>query len=119
MELTLVLGASPNPQRFSHKAVKSLVRHGYPVVAAGYRSGEIGEIEIQTGWPKFRDIHTIALYMGPDRQKDLYDYIIGLKPKRIIFNPGTENEELVELARKNNIQPVVGCALVMLNTGTY
>lgn len=119
MQLTLVLGASTNPQRFSHKAVKSLVRHQYPVVAVGPRAGMIGEIEILPGKPSLSHIDTISLYIGPARQKEFYRYILDLKPRRIIFNPGTENKELYRLAEKNGIGVVEGCALVMLNSGTY
>ncbi|HDJ33373.1 MAG TPA: CoA-binding protein [Bacteroidetes bacterium] len=119
MEYTLVLGASPNPRRFSYKAVKSLVRHNYPVVAVGFRPGMIGDIEILTGRPPLKNIHTIALYLGPERQKDMYDYILDLNPRRIIFNPGTENDELMEKARSQGIEPVTNCALIMLNNGNY
>lgn len=114
-----MLGASPNPRRFSYKAVKSLVRHNYPVVAVGFRPGMIGDIEILTGKPPLKNIHTIALYLGPERQKDMYDYILDLNPRRIIFNPGTENDELMGKARSQGIETVINCALIMLNTGNY
>ena len=119
MKKTLVLGASPNPIRFSHKAVKSLVRHGHDVVPIGIREGDIMWQKIIIGKPKLKNIHTITLYLSPDNQKEYYDYIIQLAPKRIIFNPGSENQELIELAMKNNIEVSIACTLIMLNKGKY
>ena len=119
MKKTLVLGASPNPIRFSHKAVKSLVRHGHEVVPIGNKEGDIMWQKIIIGKPKLNDIHTITLYLNPDNQKEYYDYIISLSPKRIIFNPGSENQELIELAMKNNIEVSIACTLIMLNSNKY
>ena len=119
MKKTLIPGASPNPDRFSNKMVKSLIRHGYEAVPLGLRKGDISGIEIITGKPEIKDIHTISLYIGAARQVDYYDYLLGLMPKRIIFNPGTYNYELIELAEKKNIECVVSCALIMLSNGTY
>jgi predicted CoA-binding protein len=119
MKKTLVLGASPNPIRFSHKAVKSLVRHGHDVVPIGIREGDIMWQKIIVGKPKMEDIHTITLYLNPENQKAYYDYIISLSPKRIIFNPGSENQELIELAIKNNIEVSIACTLIMLNSHKY
>ena len=119
MKRTLVLGASPNPIRFSHKAVKSLVRHGHEVVPIGIREGEIMWQKIIVGKPKLKNIDTITLYLNPKNQKDYYEYIIELAPKRIIFNPGSENNELIELAMKNNIEVSIACTLIMLNTNRY
>ncbi len=119
MKKTLILGASTNPLRFSYKAIKSLLRRDYPVVAVGRKAGFVDDIEIQTGYPKINEIHTIMLYLGPKNQKDYYNYIIGLAPNRIIFNPGTENDELIELAKANNIKTVIDCGLVMINADTY
>ncbi|MBI9054556.1 MAG: CoA-binding protein [Bacteroidales bacterium] len=119
MKKTLVLGASPNPIRFSHKAVKSLVRHGHDVVPLGIRNGDIMWQKIIIGKPKIQDIHTITLYLNPERQKEYYEYILSLSPKRIIFNPGTENQELIQLAMKNKIEVSIACTLIMLNTNNY
>ncbi|MFC2096336.1 CoA-binding protein [Bacteroidota bacterium] len=119
MKKTIVLGASPNPIRFSHKAVKSLVRHGHDVVPIGIREGDIMWQNIIVGKPKLNDIHTITLYLNPENQKGYYNYIIELNPKRIIFNPGAENQELIELAMKNNIEVSIACTLIMLNTNKY
>jgi len=119
MKRTLVLGASPNPIRFSHKAVKSLVRHGHEVIPIGIREGDIMWQKIIIGKPKIKNIDTITLYLNPENQKEYYNYIIGLNPKRIIFNPGSENQELIELAMKSNIEVAIACTLIMLNSHKY
>ena len=116
---TLVLGASPNPARYSYLAVNKLHRYNHPVIGIGRRKGKAGDVEIDTEQKPIEDIDTITLYLNPQNQKQYYDYILSLKPKRIIFNPGTENEELIRKAKENNIQPVIACTLVMLSTGQY
>ncbi|MEW5845318.1 MAG: CoA-binding protein [Bacteroidota bacterium] len=116
---TLVLGASQKPERYSYLAIRSLRKHGIEVVAIGARKGMVDDVEIQTELQDISDIHTVTLYLGPRNQKLYYSYIINLKPKRIIFNPGTENPELEKLARENGIDVVEGCTLVMLSNGTY
>ena len=116
---TMVIGASPNPGRFSYKAVSLLNYYQHPVTAVGIRDGEINGIQIIKGKPNLIDIHTITLYIGKERQKEYYDYILGLKPRRIIFNPGTENPELVQKAAERGIETVVNCTLVMLNAGMF
>jgi hypothetical protein len=116
---TLVLGASQKPERYSYLAIRSLRKHGIEVVAIGARKGMVDGVEIQTELQDISDIHTVTLYLGPRNQKIYYSYIINLKPKRIIFNPGTENPELEKLARENGIDVVEGCTLVMLSNGTY
>lgn len=116
---TLVLGASPNPARYSYLAVNKLSRYNHPVIGIGKRKGKAGDIEIDTGQKPIDGIDTITLYLNPQNQKQYYDYILSLKPKRIIFNPGAENPELYKLARENNIQVLEACTLVMLSTGQY
>ena len=116
---TLVLGASKNPQRYSYLAMHKLKAHGHPVLAIGKREGTVNNIEIVTGTPAFKDVDTITLYLNPINQKPYYDYIISLNPKRIIFNPGTENDELVSLAREKGIKVLDACTLVMLSTNQY
>jgi len=115
----LVLGASPNPVRFSHKAVKSLLRNDQEVVAVGFREGLIVEEEIMTGTPPIEDVHTVSIYIGSSRQAEYYDYIFSLKPKRVIFNPGTVNPEFMGKLKQAGIEPVSECMLVMLNDGDY
>jgi predicted CoA-binding protein len=116
---TLVLGASPNPVRFSHKAVKSLLRHEKEVIAVGFREGLIVEEKILTGQPPVKDVHTVSIYIGSSRQTDYYDYILSLKPKRVIFNPGTVNPEFMGRLKQAGIEPVSECMLVMLNDGEF
>ncbi len=116
---TLVLGGSVNPTRFANKAIRKLRAYRYPVDSIGLKEGEIDDVNIQTGTPHFDDIHTVTLYLSTKNQKQYYDYIIGMKPKRIVFNPGTENLELSELARKNNIEVVEYCTLILLDTHTF
>jgi uncharacterized protein len=116
---TLVLGASDNPLRYSYLAVNRLVSKGYPVVALGKRKGTVGGIDILTDQIPVQDIDTVTLYLNPLHQKEYYNYILSLKPKRIIFNPGTENDELIDLAERNGITAVEACTLVMLSTGQY
>ena len=116
---TVVLGASPNPVRFSCKAVKSLMRHDQEVVPVGFKQGTIAGKEILTGKPHIEGVHTVSMYIGSSRQGDYYDYIISLRPKRVIFNPGTVNPEFMGRLQKEGIEPLNACMLVMLNDGEY
>lgn len=116
---TLVIGASTNPARYSHMAVQSLRKHGHEVVALAKRSGQVADIEIQTQFPEKENIHTVTMYVGPQRQPEFYDSIFDLKPERVIFNPGTENLELIENLESEGIEAIEACTLVMLSTGQY
>jgi uncharacterized protein len=116
---TLVLGASENVERYSNKAVRKLVANNHPVIAIGNKVGKIGDVEIVKTHLVYDNIDTITLYLGEKNQKPFYDYILSLKPKRIIFNPGAENIELEELAKENGIETMEACTLVMLSTGQY
>lgn len=116
---TLVLGASTNPQRYSFLAINKLSAYGHTVKAIGLKEGLVGNVSIQTGQPAFQDIDTVTLYLGAANQRPYYEYILSLRPKRIIFNPGAENPELETLAEDNNIAPLHACTLVMLSTGQY
>lgn len=116
---TVVLGASPNPVRFSYKAVKSLLRHDQEVVAVGFREGLIVDEKILVGKPHIENVHTVSIYIGSSRQSDYYDYIISLKPKRVIFNPGTVNPEFMGRLKREGIEPVAECMLVLLHDGEY
>src|SRR6186713_148364 len=116
---TLVLGASDNPSRYSYLAVNRLRNHGYPVVAIGKKNALVADVPIEKEKKDWNGVDTVTLYLNPQHQQQYYDYILSLKPKRIIFNPGAENEQLVALARKNNIQPIEACTLVLLATGQY
>src|SRR6185312_9595662 len=116
---TLVLGASNNPARYSYLAINRLRRKGHPVVAIGLRKVKTGDVDIETEKKAFEGVDTVTLYLNPTRQKEYYDYILSLHPKRIIFNPGAENPELSGLARASGIQPLEACTLVLLSTGQY
>lgn len=117
---TLVFGASPNPIRYSNIATLRLQQYGHEVIPLGIRKGEIGGLEIELEQKAWEDVDTLTLYMNPQRQKPFYDYILEtIQPKRIIFNPGTENEELRQLAEAKGIECSYACTLVMLSTGQY
>ena len=119
MKKTLVLGASLNLSRYSNLAINRLVSKGHKVEAIGLRKGEVAGVSISLEKEGFKGIDTITLYLNPKRQESFYDYIISLNPKRVIFNPGTENPELYELLRKNDIDYEVACTLVLLGTNQY
>ncbi|HEY8388142.1 MAG TPA: CoA-binding protein [Parasegetibacter sp.] len=116
---TLVLGASANPARYSYLAMRQLQANGHEVVAIGRRPGEVNGILIETAPRKIDDIDTVTLYLNPANQKQYYSYILSLRPKRLIFNPGTENEELARMAREQGIRPLEACTLVLLSTRQY
>jgi uncharacterized protein len=116
---TLVLGASDNPGRYSYLAVHRLRNHGHPVIAIGKTPGKVADVDISKDKSPHQGVDTITLYLNPLHQKMYYDYIVSLNPKRIIFNPGTENDELVVLAEQNGIKTLEACTLVMLSTGQY
>jgi predicted CoA-binding protein len=116
---TVVLGASTRSDRYAFLAATKLKRFGHTVFPVGLHEGEIEGTQILTGQPRLDDIDTVTLYVGPANQKHWLEYILSLKPKRIIFNPGTENPELYKLAAENGIETVTGCTLVMLSIGAY
>lgn len=116
---TLVLGASENPSRYSNMAIKRLRAHGHEVVAIGRRKGKVTDVEILEKKADIPNVDTVTIYMNEQNQKEFEDYIISLKPKRIIFNPGAENYNLLLKAKRTGIQPVEACTLVMLNTSQY
>jgi predicted CoA-binding protein len=120
MKKTVVLGASDNPARYAYKAVHRLKQHGHEVVPVGIKKAEVGGVPIITDKNEpIEDVDTVTLYVGPQNQPTWYDYIISLKPKRIIFNPGTENQVLEQMAAKANIETLHHCTLVMLATDSY
>ncbi|MDO9038924.1 MAG: CoA-binding protein [Lutibacter sp.] len=116
---TLVLGASTNPSRYSFLAIQKLTNYGHPVVAIGNKVGEVSGVKIITEKVIFENIDTVTLYLSKKNQGIYYDYIIGLNPKRIIFNPGTENVELENLLTKHHIAFEEACTLVLLSIGKY
>lgn len=117
---TLVLGASPNPERYAYKATVMLAEHNHPVFPVGLREGLIKSHKILTDLPVIEDIDTVTLYVGPKNQPPYYDYLLNqIQPKRIIFNPGTENPELINEAKKKGIKTEIACTLVLLSTNQY
>jgi len=115
----LVIGASLKAHRYSNMAINRLRSHGYSVKAIGLREGVVNDVSIEKGRPAYTDIDTVTLYINPRRQPDCYDYILSLKPRRVIFNPGTENSEFERLLESNGIEAVGACTLVMLSSGQY
>ena len=116
---TLVIGASPNPLRYAHKAVKQLRANDIEVVAIGKRETIIQDVDVVKEKPQFDDVHTVTLYLGAKNQEEYLNYIISLKPKRIIFNPGTYNNKLEEMAQQAGIETLEDCTLIMLSSGEY
>jgi predicted CoA-binding protein len=114
MSLILVLGASPNPERFSYKAVRRLIRYDHEVIAIGKRAGMIEDIPIINTQPEITGVHTVVMYLAPYHQGEIFDYVLSLRPKRVIFNPGTESPEFDEFLESYNIEVVHDCTLVML-----
>ena len=116
---TLVIGASTKPERYSNMAIRKLTNYNHETVAFGMREGEEAGITIDTELKQYKNIDTVTLYLNPERQEQYYDYIIALNPKRVIFNPGTENPEFYGLLAENNIDFEVACTLVLLSTNQY
>lgn len=116
---TLVLGATTRPDRYAYMAINSLVDKGHSVVAIGQQTGEVAGVKIQTKAVPVKNIDTVTLYLNPKNQREYYNYIIEAQPKRVVFNPGTENPELYQLLKSNNIEVEVACTLVLLSTNQY
>ena len=117
--ITLVLGASLNPTRYSNIAIKRLLDKKYSVVALGQKKGTVLGVTIDDEKKEYQDIDTVTLYLNPERQKDFYEYVISLKPRRVIFNPGAENDEFARLLESNNIKAEVACTLVLISIDEY
>lgn len=116
---TLVLGASLKTNRYSNIAIHRLRNYDHEVVAVGLREGVVADVQILTGMPQIENLDTVTLYLNPSRQEDFLEYIINLAPQRIIYNPGTENPELMRRATEAGIENEIACTLVMLGTGQY
>jgi predicted CoA-binding protein len=117
--VTLVLGASTNPERYAYKAIVALRQKGHAVVAVGAKEGQVMDVAIQTQLPKPYSVDTVSLYLGPDRQKEYIDALIALEPQRVIFNPGTENPLFSQQLIKAGIRCENACTLVLLATNQY
>ncbi len=119
MKKTLIIGASDNPERYSYKAADKLLSHGHEIELLGLKPVEVFGRKVNVDRLNYVDLHTVTLYVGPQNQPSYYDYVVGLKPQRVIFNPGTENEDFEQILIQNNIQFEVACTLVLLATGQY
>ena len=114
-----VIGASTDPSRYSFLCIKRLVERGFQVEAIGKSNGSVKGIQIQNGKPHLNNIHTVTIYISPENQKDMQEYILSLNPKRIIFNPGSENTSFAKTAINNKIEVTEKCTLVMLSIGNF
>lgn len=116
---TLVIGASLKDSRYSNICVKTLVSGQFPVTAIGLREGSIDKTPVQAGFPELHTIHTVTLYLGPENQKPWYDYIMQLNPERVIFNPGTENQEFQDMLTDAGIEVTEDCTIMMVQGGRF
>jgi len=121
MKKTVIIGATPNPSRYAYLAASMLSQYKHEIVPVGIKRGEVFGKEIKdiTKRPDIQNVDTVTLYIGPQHQPEWYNYILSLKPKRIIFNPGTENEEFEKLAEDTGIEALEACTLVMLRTNQF
>ena len=119
MRKTIVIGASEKKERYSNKCVRLLRNHNIQTVAIGKKEGKIKDVKIQTGHPSEDKVDTVAIYLAPKNQKEYYQYVIDLKPERIIFPPGAENPDFYPQATAHGIETSEACPLVMLKTGIY
>lgn len=119
MKKTLIIGATPNSDRYAYRAAHMLTSKGHTIVNIGIKHGEVAGVKIEKALTPYQDIDTVTLYIGVDLQKEYYDYILATKPKRVIFNPGTENPSFEKLLDLHGIEPVEACTLVLLSTGQY
>ncbi len=118
---TVIIGATTNPSRYAFLAAQMLTSYQHEIVPVGIKEGSVFGKEILDIFekPEVKDVDTVTMYIGPHRQPEYYNYILGLKPKRIIFNPGTENDEFEKMAEAQGVEAVQGCTLVMLRSGQY
>jgi predicted CoA-binding protein len=121
MKRTLIVGATPNTSRYAYMAAERLTNHRHEIIPIGIKRGEVFGKPIMPirEFPEINDIDTITMYIGPQHQAEYVDYLLQLKPKRIIFNPGTENDAFMTMAESQGIEVVEGCTLVMLQTATF
>jgi uncharacterized protein len=120
MKKTLLIGASTSPERYANRAAQQLKAHGHDIVMLGRSEGEVAGERIQQGKPALaHDIDTVTLYIAPQHQPEWYDYIQALQPKRVVFNPGTENPPFAQHLETRGIEALEACTLVMLSLGNY
>ena len=116
---TLIIGASTNKDRYSYKAIQKLKKLNLDVCALGLNEGEILDVKIQTKPINYKNIHTVSIYLKPQNQSQYINYILKLKPQRVIFNPGSENEVLMDKLEEKKISCENSCTLVLLSTNQY
>ena len=121
MKKTVLIGATPNRSRYAYLAATMLAEYKHDTVLLGIQKGDVNGNKILNirEKPPIEDVDTITLYIGPQRQPEWYDYLLSLKPKRIIFNPGTENDEFESLATEQGVEVLEACTLVMLRLIQY
>ena len=119
MKKTLIIGASNNPERYAFKAAERLLAHGHDIELLGVRPDVVFGKTVDVERKMYESLDTVTLYIGPKHQPEYYDYVLSLKPKRVVFNPGTENQEFEKLLEKNGIMAEEACTLVLLGTGQY
>ena len=119
MKKVVVIGASINPERYSFKAISLLKAYGHEVEGIGMKAGLVAGVEIKTGLPEIENVDTVTMYVGEKNQPVFYDYILKLKPRRVIFNPGAENISFEKLLQQNNIDTEESCTMVLLTTGQF
>ncbi|CAG5069461.1 hypothetical protein DYBT9623_02197 [Dyadobacter sp. CECT 9623] len=119
MKRTLIIGATSNPSRYAYLAAQKLRNYGHPIILVGRKKGSALGEEIHLEKTNWEDVDTVTLYINPSHQPEYYDYIVSLNPKRVIFNPGTENPDFKNILLAKNIIPIEGCTLVMLSIGQY
>lgn len=121
MKKTVIIGATTNPGRYAYLAARMLTDYRHEIVPVGLKEGEVFGKEILDilEKPPIKDVDTVTLYIGPQRQPEYYNYILDMKPRRIIFNPGTENHVLEKMAEERGIEAIHGCTLVMLRSNQY
>jgi hypothetical protein len=119
MKKTIILGATTNPDRYAFEAARRFNEEGIDFILVGIKKGKVFDQEIVNDKNVFKEVDTITLYIGPGRHEEWEDYILKTKPKRLIFNPGTENTSLAQKVKKAGIEPIFACTLVMLSVGNY
>lgn len=118
---TVIIGATPDPSRYAYLAAQMLTSYGHEIVPLSIKTGTVSGVEIRDirQRPPIEGVDTVTLYIGPQRQPEWYDYILGLKPKRIIFNPGTENDVFEKMAEEQSVEALQACTLVLLRSHQY
>ncbi|MCT4580323.1 MAG: CoA-binding protein [Flavobacteriales bacterium] len=119
MSTTLIIGASNNPSRYSYKAAHALTNKGFSIIPFGVKRGEVAGVKIENDWDTNWAVDTITLYINPQLQNEYQQAILDLKPRRVIFNPGTENSNFYPLLEKHGIAYEEACTLVLLSIDQY